>query len=380
MMQNRGFIVLLIFPILFVCMISCAKHTDSFEIKGKLSNVTGDCFYASLQTGQQIKIDTIKINPKGEFTYRGNIDTLSILSLYFNNNEKHTYVLVDKGWKIEMKGDVLFSDLIDVKGGEVNNDLTAFKQENKELLKTRERLLSVDIDSVYGKEGKEQYSAELKNVNFELSNIAAEYIKKNPNKIASVILIDSFFKNELALDRLEENMNLLRGKAETFPLANSIREYSEKIKLSAVGMYAPYFMLNNYKTGKETGLANFRDKYLLLSFVSTTCKTCQDDIRDAIKEYDKLKKLEKDNRNYPKTEFATIVINGETKPVSETVIDSVKWTVLQDKGSWASKVFDLYNIHVIPYHILISPQGTILSRDIPLYAISDKINEQIQQK
>lgn len=375
-MLKRSLFIIFISPLVIVLMISCSTDKRSFEMKGKLSNITGDCFYASIsQAGKEIKVDTIKINNKGEFSYRGQIDTLSVMSLFFNNNDKYTYILVDKGLKIELKGDVMYPDLIDVSGGKVNDDLTSFKHANKELLKSRADLLSVELDSVADKGGRYEGSAELKNINFQLSNIAAEYIKNNPEKVASVILIDCFFKNEYSLDRLIENLNLLRGEAETFPLTYSIREYSEKIKLSSVGAFAPYFILSDYKTHRQVSLTDFKNKYVLLSFVSTKCQACDEELTDAVNIYNRLKKGEKAKPNNQKIEFVTIVINGETKPISKSIIESVKWSILQDNDSWASKTFNLYNINEIPYNILISPQGVILERDIAITSLPEKLSE-----
>lgn len=380
-MYKRKLLITTILTTILCLAFSCKNQPNSFEIKGKLSNVEGDCFYIILNTGSNPVIDTININSKGEFSYVGQTDTLSVLSMFFNNNKKHTYILVDKGWKIEVKGDVLFPDLIEVKGGNVNNDLTAFKQQNKDLLKARDRIISVEQDSVSVKESRDENVTELKNMNFELSNIAADYIKANPTKIASVVLIDRFFKNDLSLDRLDENLNLLRGEAEHFPITEDMRNYSKHVKLSIVGAYAPSFTLKDNKTNKDINLSDFRGKYVLLSFVSTTCEACDAERKDAIKVYNTIKQEEKksEQKNSPKTVFITIVINTEKKPIPKGVTDSIKWIVLQDKNSWAAKTFNQYNIHEIPYHILISPQGNILERDIPLYTIPDKIKE-LQKK
>jgi peroxiredoxin len=362
-----------ILPLLALILFSCEKKTDDFSVKGKLSNISDTCFYVAFEKNNKPAIDTIKVNKNGEFSFTGHVDTLTVMSMYFNNNEKYSYILVDKGWNVEMKGDVLYSDLIEVKGGDVNDDLTSFKLNNKDLLSARTRILDSEEnesreDSIIESESRSHHLGEFKNINFELSNVAAEYIKANPDKIASVILIDIFFKNELSIDRLDESLNLLTGKAETFPLTYRLREYSQKIKLSKVGAYAPNFTLKDTKD-KDIRLTEYRGKYVLLSFVSTTCKACDMERPGAIKIYNQLKK-EKAN-----IEFITVVINTEIEPIPKAATDSVKWTILPDNGSWSAKTFDQYNIHEVPYNILISPQGTILDRDITFLALPERIKE-----
>lgn len=357
---------IIIFGVLFssILLFSCKNDPNEFFVKGKLQNVQDGFIIAVLeQQKDSVAVDTIRVDKNGAFKFRSKVDTLTVMSLYFNNNTKNTYILVDKGWNVEMTGDVNYPDLIEVKGGDVNNDLSDFKNKNKELLRQRTALLEkvesaqeLPNDSL---SNSKDYSVELKNVNFDLSNIAAEYVKSNPTKIASVVLINTFFKDDTAIPRLDDNLALLRGDAENSPLTQSLRLFSNKIKKSAVGSSAPYFALKDVD-GKLVDVTQFRKKYLLLSFASTTCDVCNRERKDAVDIYKDLKKKKED------IEFATIIINSESEPIGKNITDSMKWTILPDYGGWAAPSFEIYNIHEIPYNILISPTGIILQRDIPI--------------
>ncbi|MDR2949577.1 MAG: redoxin domain-containing protein [Prevotella sp.] len=357
--------------ILFVIiLVSCNKKSTMYEISGKLENVTGNYFLMSHESGDSVLIDTIPISAKGEFSFKGAVDTLTEVSLYFNQNTKSTYLLMDKGWNVELEGDALYPDLINIKGGSVNDDITAFKTKNKDLLKTRADILnaaekkSPDNDTLKVKD----YVVELKNINFELSNIAANYVKSNPDKIASVMLINTFFKDETSIPRLDENLALLRGKAADFPLTDNLKRFRDKVKLSSVGAVAPNFKLKDLK-GKDVQLTDLRGKYVLLSFASTTCEVCRYEKKDAVVVYNELKKQKKN------IEFITIVKDIEDVPISKNITDSVKWTVIPVNGGWSAKTFDTYYIREIPYHVLISPTGVILERDFPIFALSKKMDE-----
>lgn len=356
-------------------MISCDKKTDQYEISGKIENVEGEYFYISHEIGDSIHVDTIPINPKGEFTFRGDVDTLTIMSLYFNNNTKSTFALVNKGWKVELKGDVVYPDLIDVKGGDVNDDLTAFKNQNRQLLKTRADILNAAEERINESDSSSlrDYVGDLKNVNFELSNVAAAYIKTNPDKIASVMLLNIFFRDENTIPRLNENLLYLRGKAADFPLTEELKRFRDKVKMSSVSSMAPFFSLKNLK-GKEVKLQDFKGKYVLLTFVSTTCEICREEKPEAIKIYNQLKKEKKN------IEFITIVKDTEQLAVSENISDSVKWNILPVYGGWSAKTFSDYYIREIPYSILIAPTGYILERDIHIQALAEKLDELTGEK
>lgn len=353
--------------ILLTATFSCKKNSTGFDISGKLENIEETSFLAAYESGDSLVIDTISID-KGEFSFGGAVDTLTIVRLYFNKNTKvpDLFVFVDKGWNVKLKGDVVYPDLIDVKGGSINEDLSAFKKENKELLKSRAQILDAAAHDTSSNKDAKKYIVELKNLNFELSNIAAKYIAANPDKISSVVLINTFFKDEALITRLDENLALLKGDAATFPLATDLREFSNKVRMSTVGAIAPNFSLKDVN-GKFVSPSQYRGKYLLISFVSTTCDVCNEMRPEFVRVYDEFKK-NKDN-----IEFATVAIDIEDQAITKAVRDSVKWPILPDYGSWASKVFALYNIHEVPYNILISPDGLITERDIPVTSLSEKI-------
>ena len=352
---------------LFLVLFSCKKDASAYEITGKLDNVSGDYFFMSHEAGDSIIVDTIPISAKGEFSFSGVVDTLTEMSLYFNQNTKVTYLLVEKGWRVELKGDVLYPDLINIKGGDVNDDLTAFKNKNKDLLKSRADIAATSNDSMAVKD----YVVELKNINFELSNIAANYVKENPDKIASVMLINTFFKDESSIPRLDENLDLLKGRAADFPLTANLKRFRDKVKLSAIGAIAPTFSLEDTK-GKRINLTDYRGKYVSLSFISTTCKVCLSEKEEAVDTYKELKSKKYD------IEFITVVKDVEDVS-ADSIANSVKWPLIPVKGGWSAYLFDTYYIREIPYNILISPTGFILDRDYPILALPKKMEEYLFQ-
>lgn len=356
--------------LIILSLASCKNDPSAYEVSGKLSNVTGEHFYLSYEKGDSVIVDTIPISAKGEFSIQGNIDTLTVMSLYFNNNTRSTFILVDKGWKVKMQGDVLLSDLLEIKGGEVNDDISSFKNKNRELLESRAKLLNLAEEKINSNDSiiPKDYVGDLKNINFELSNIAEAYIQANPEKIASVMLLNIFFRNETSVPRLDENLELLKGKAVDFSITQELKAYAKKIKASAVGSTAPVFSLRDIKD-KQIRIFDFKGKYVLLSFASTTCNVCIEEKASVVQVYNQLKK---ENRNI---EFITIVKDIEQEPISKNITDSVKWHILPVKGGWAAEPFETYNIHEMPYNILISPSNHILERDIHILALPKKMEE-----
>jgi len=374
-MLKKNIIKIYIVLLLIVLgVISCGETIkDGFIVEGNLENVEDGFFVIARESRDSMLVDTVYVHDGGKFSFKGNVDTLSTISMYINNNTKYTYFFVDKGSKVEIKGDALYPDLFDIKGGELNDDLTAFKKQNKDLIKKRTDILKLVEDSSYTEDesstvSDKNYIMELKNINFELSNIIGDYVKENPDKIASVVLIDAVFRNESSLTRLDESLSQLRGAAATYHVAKDLFDYSNRIKRSSEGSIAPNFTRKDIK-GKEHNLVSYRGKYLLLFFVSTTCPLCEAQRPEVMALYDKFKK-EKEN-----IEFLTVVINTEEEPISDEIKRSVKWTILVEDGGWTSDILDLYNVHEVPFYAIISPTGTIVRRNIPLGMIENAMDE-----
>lgn len=354
--------------VLTMFAISCTNSSQGYTITGKLDNVTDSVFYAAFETGDTLYVDTIRVNKKGEFSFSGTVDTLSIISLYFKGSAVSPYVLVDKGWTVNLQGDIKEPDLLQIKGGDINNDLTKFKNDNAELLKSRSELYKRKLEATESVDSLNvtDYAVDLKNVNFELLNIAGDYVKRNPTKIASVILIDNLFKNEESLERLSTALDQLKGVAYDFPLAVQLREYKNAITKSAIGSYAPAFSIEDVN-GKKVALSDFKGKYVLLTFISTTCEACNEILPHAVKEYDIVKK-EKMN-----IEFVSIIKDIEDLAISSEMKKTTKWALLPEYGGWGSKVFEDYNIKELPYSIIISKDGKVLDRNVPIYNLKNKL-------
>lgn len=351
---------------------SCQDNSTEYQVSGSVENAMGDKFYISYEKGDSVFIDTINID-NGKFSFRGEVTKPSIISLYFNENSKSTFIFVDKGWNVKIKGNLLFPDLLEIKGGDINNDLTDFKNKNKELLISRSKLLAEEEDrSNKDSLSFKNYVLNLKNINFELSNLAEAYIQTNSEKIASVILLDLFFRDETSVSRLEENIKLLKGAAAEYPLTQELKNYAQLVKKSAIGAKAPSFSEKELG-GKEVSINDFKGKYILLSFVSTTCHSCIEEKHDAVKVYEEMKK---NNKNI---EFVSIVKDTEQKALTSNITDSVKWHILPVSGGWSAKTFKDYRITEIPYNILISPLGTIVERNIHILALPQKFDEHIKK-
>ncbi len=365
----KSILSLLLFSLV---LFSCQKNDNRLVIEGELSNLTTPYVIASSRVSDTIRVDTILVDKNGKFSYRLNVDTTTVFIFYFNDFTSSTIVFSDKGVnKIKMKGDAIFSDLIEIKGGEINENLTAFKKENENLLKQRSLLMKkVDFesDSLSNSStviSEKEEIAILNSLNHELAQNVEEFIISNPDKLSSVILINEFFKNNENPETLNRVLDYLKGDALNFPLTYKLKSHNQKLMLSAEGAKMPYFRL---KVDKDKYLesSDFKNKYLLLSFLSLGSDDSKENINILKDVYVSLDTLD--------IQFLSVFIDSDTLPIRNISTDSIPWKIVIEENSWGSDIVDDYNINYLPFNILIDPQGKIITRNIPVSDVKSLIN------
>lgn len=361
---------------LLILLFSCKKNDNRLVIEGELSNLETSYILASFQVSDSIRVDTIYVDNKGKFSFTQNVDTATIFTLYFNDFNSSTIIFSDKGInKIKIKGDANLSDLIEIRGGEVNDNLSDFKKENETLLKQRTLLLkkvTYENDSLTNSLSlisEKEETATLNSINHELAQNVEEYIMANPTKASSVVLINEFFKSNENPETLNRVLGYLEGEALNLPLTYKLKHYNQKIKLSAEGAQMPYFKL---KINEEEYLksTDFKNKYLLLSFVSSHGDESRENIKNLNDIYTSL-----DTTDF---KFLSVFVDSDTFPIKNPLLDTIPWNIVIENKSWGADIVEKYNINYLPFNILIDPEGKIATRDIPASDIKDMIKNKNQ--
>lgn len=367
----KSILILLLFTFSFY---SCEKKDNRLMISGEIVNLADPYFLVSFPISDSVVVDTIWVDAQGKFSYTQNIDTTTMFTLYFNNFHSSTLIFSEKGVKkIKLKGDAILPDLIEVKGGEINDNLTVFKKENETLLKQRTLLMTKTEDEPDGFVNSTNIISEneqlalINSLNHELAQKVEDFIRAHPDKIASVILINEFFKNNENPKTLQRVLDYLQGDALNFHLTSQLKKYNQKLMLSSEGADMPYFELTDVK--KETIRSyDFRDKYLLLTFLSSNGEKSRENLEILKDEYHQLDKK--------KIEFLSIYIDSDTFPIIYHPIDSIPWKIVTVDKSWGSDIVDAYNVHQVPFNILINPEGKIVTRDIPVNEVKKMIHSE----
>lgn len=361
-----NYIKALILIIVSFTAFSCSKHKP-LTVTGTIDNLVSPEILVSYFTGDSLQVDTIMSKSKGRFTYTNDLNTdLAPITFYFNDQTSHVLIFASTGDKIKIKGDALLAELIQVKGNQINNDLSWFKKELEDVIEHRALLrnnIAEKGDSLTPLSLKEEMS-KINKINTELIQSAEEFIEDNPDRMSSLVLLNEFFATSENNGVLERLMGLLKPELLKTKMGLNLENYLKKINRSAEGAVMPYFELTNIE-GKKINSYDYKDHQLLISFISSD-EADSDVAISTLKEI--YTRIDNDS-----IKFLSIYVDSFAYPDEQYLQDSLQWDFIVADQSWASDVVNNYNIEFLPHLILVSPKGIIAERDVSLLTVEEKL-------
>ncbi len=349
-----------------MAFVSC-KDDSSYRIEGKIKNLTTPELYIVTGSQDDLRVDKILVDKKGAFTFKNSADSLSSVMIYMEKGDAWITVWVQNGQTVTLSGDVVYPELILVKGTEINDYLSNFKEVNYDIIKERRDLVdrknALAIDSlVVNIDNKHQYDSKILNLDYSLMEKAESFILENPASFASLVL---FHDCVMYLEDPQEALKYLESiegePTETAfyrELLHDINNRIMRVEQAKVGVKAPDFSVLAIN-GKDTiTLNSFKDKYLLLSFTATWCEFCLENDKE----------LERIRKEVSKSKLAmlTIALDRNRKQWKKLEdAGKLNWDYSVDTLEWQSPVAYLYNVDDIPTNILIDKNHIIVGRDLP---------------
>ena len=129
-----------------------------------------------------------------------------------------------------------------------------------------------------------------------------------------------------------------------------------KAKKILVGNKAPN-IVGIDENGKNISLIDFRGKYVLIDFWSSSCKWCRKETPNIRKAYDEFK-----SKGFVVLGVSTDLYKSEWLKAIEA--DKATWRHLLLPKEQRSRVLESYNIIAIPEILLVDPDGNILAKGL----------------
>jgi peroxiredoxin len=342
-------LVYIIINVVFL-LSSCSKG-NFYKVEGELSNLSGTTLYVAYESSGGNVFDTIQTDSKGYFSMvHEAIDGLQSVVIYYQDKERWFTIYPEAGTPVKIKGDAQYPQLVQVKGGRINNKLSEYKSKAAALLKEQ-----ADMENESGKESSGSSNHQSANITLRLRRIAQDFIKKNPKEEASAVLLSKYFSDpEENILQSEELLNILSPELNDFYIIKNLRNRVEKAKESIAGAKAPYFNITNIY-GQTFTPDSFLNKYYILAFTALWCDLCQTEMM----------MLDQLSAEYPKDslEIMMISLDDDSQEVLELLEgDTVKWNLVIDSAGQAIDLFDKYNVNALPKCLLMDKDGIIMLR------------------
>jgi len=199
------------------CSLFVNKHVT---VRGNISHLGRSELYISYYKDKGLlAYDTVYSTESGKFDFKlESFEETTPVTIFFNDNDCWTTLFARSGDEIIISGDINLVDLLEIKGGDVNNDLNRFKKQIRPLYLERQEILNEKYHN-----GGDETEVRLAEINLALKRKAKEFILENPSSVASVVLIQDFFYQDYD-QSTKELLNVLEGDVRNFHLTSKIRE------------------------------------------------------------------------------------------------------------------------------------------------------------
>ena len=363
-MQKIIPILLLYVTIFFAC-----KQSDGYVVTSKLQNFSDSLVFVVKDASEHI--DTI-LCKDGQFVIEGRVDSLTYFSLYIPQTGIWLDLWIENKDNIVITGNTKYPELIEVRGNSINNKLAEFKTNNQALLREKVDLYQQQqesaSDSLEGNSNEASYSAKISNIEFQLKEKAEEFILKNPKAYASIILLRDYLADTDNVEKLDTCLSLIRYPASNTQIYRQLEHLLYKTKQTSIGAVAPDFEIVDLK-GNTISLADFKEKYLFLTFAASWCDVCRKDNHELTKVYNKFHKKG--------LQMFTVSFDEEKAEwKSAAKEDNIEWTQAVDTHGWGAEMLNLYNITSIPSNFLIDKEGVIIAKNL----FGEELIEVIEEK
>lgn len=358
--------------LLILCFVlsGCGKlDKKEYRITGEIKGLK-DSTMLYLDSNEQHDFDsTMAI--KGKFRFKGKLDEPRLCMLT-NKPPKFHRACGIMFWiepsDLKIKAILGKEKLAVVAGSKVNDQWKLYLALIVQLTEKREQLhLRLEQFTDHKQAEFEQLVKEWTQIDkVEIPQLARNYISDHPDFLFSSILLSV----EMRKMSKPETQNLYMAFDPSVKESKFGKEILHYIQLGnnmSIGDKAKNIQVESLN-GKKIELSNFKGKYTLLEFWSSSCGGCRLEHPNLVANYNKFK-----NKGF---EIFSVSLDQNKKEMERAVKqDGVIWPTGSDWLGIHGTAALTYNINSIPSNFLIDPTGTIIATNIRGENIGKKLME-----
>lgn len=338
--MRKGSLIIILLTI-FLC--GCKKDNQHFTLQGNIKDLANDTILIYSLQSDSGRVDTIFADDD-KFHYTALIDTITQYTLLIKDAE--IPVFGDKGIKASVEGNVSELSQIQVSGGKTNDELNSFRMSVQTLQDSAAIILQAD-----------------------------SFIRNHPFSRASVYVLDEYFVQKETPDYAAINslINSMGGELQDLIPIKNLSETANKQESVGIGRRAPTFNGRNTK-GAYISSTTFKDQYVLLNFWASWSDVSGKDNAT-------LKKAHKQFKKEKKFGMLGVSLDMDKKAWLEAIKkDTLSWEQISDFKGWENEVAKQFGIESLPSNVLISPDRTIIAKNLTGQDLINKLEEILKKK
>ncbi|MCK9220525.1 MAG: TlpA disulfide reductase family protein [Bacteroidales bacterium] len=345
-----------LFLIVGIILASCTGEKDRYVISGNIKGVdTGMIFLQKNNGDQPVKLDSAKLD-KGEFTFKGKIESPEMwfvvmplkqifIPVFVENSRIKLQIYADSIDKSTITGSITH-DLYKKYGSmqeSINARMEQIYNEYKKAREMKDTLTMKRTDSISNQLDK------------ELKKQLVEFAKANHGSVVSPYLV---MRNSWQFDlpELEALVNAFDTTLQSSYYIKSLKKRIDILKSVEIGQIAPDFTLND-TLGKPIALSSLKGNVLLVDFWASWCGPCRVENPNVVKVY----------QAYHKKGFDILGCSFDqdrTKWLKAIKADNLTWIQVSDLKGWGNAAGKLYGINSIPANVLLDKDQKIIARNL----------------
>lgn len=321
----KRYVLHALFLLVLLSVTSCGPGSDRVRFKGTLENITNAEFYAYSEDGAFEGVDTIRIED-GSFVYERKLQQPALLTLLYPNFTQ-TYVVLEPGKTIKMKGDASKIGEAEITGTEQNELLTEF------------RLANLNKPEANGRMA------------------AAQFVRSHPATLAAVAIFRKYFAQPQSTDVTTalQLLDVLKKAQPTERAVTYLDNFYRPIFSNGVGQTLPGFTAEDLN-GRTVSSASYSGKKLAIVCVGTwqyESLTFLRQLRDKIR------------RAHSKWECLVVSLDVDCNVLRNRLkSDSISYPVICDRQAFESPLVTKLGLHYVPSCMLVDASGKIIQRDV----------------
>ena len=316
---------MLIYLSAIILFAACGPGKDRIRFEGTLTNINDAEFYIYSEDGAFDGIDTVKISD-GKFVYERKMTAPAVLTLLYPNFTQ-TYIVVEPGNTVKMKGDASKIGEAQVSGTEQNELLSDFRIKHANDAPSTQRLA------------------------------AAQFVRENIKTLAAVAVFRKYFANKQTPDANTalQLLDMLKKAQPSERAVSFLDQFYRPIFLNGEGEPLPKFSAQTLD-GQTITTDTYKGKNLVIACVGTW----QSDSRPLLMNL--RRKLKSMNGKWQCLVVSLDVDHAVLR--SSLKNDSIAFPTICDRQAFNSPLVKALGLHYVPSLMLVNAQGKIVQRDV----------------